>query len=85
MRDALDMFLKSNRKQIVTVGRQVGGTVRMAIGYKPVRTSPPQCRHLKGYWINYCRRQFRCIDCGFQYHLSDVPKAKGRKIEAWSK
>lgn len=41
-----------------------------------------QCQHAAGYWINRNAGQFRCIGCGFQYNISEVPERE-RKIVDW--
>jgi len=40
------------------------------------------CKHLEGYWINR-GASFRCYGCGCQFHVAEIPKVKGRKIETW--
>jgi hypothetical protein len=35
-----------------------------------------RCKHTNKDWINKARGNFRCLDCGFQYHL-DNPKLHG--------
>lgn len=44
----------------------------------------PECRHLRGYWINE-GDNFRCYDCGCQFFIAnlDDPKNPEREIERW--
>jgi len=39
------------------------------------------CEHLSGMWINKKTGNFRCLGCGFQYFLKDLPE-RDRDIDS---
>jgi hypothetical protein len=46
----------------------------------PKPEEPILCHHLAGYWINR-GVNFRCYECGYQFHVAEIPADKDRKIE----
>lgn len=60
---------------------EANGFVQLPDRFPKMIPENTDCHHLTGYWINE-GVNFRCYQCGCQFHTMDIPENKLRKIEA---